>query len=151
MYDIAQGLPLVIDVRNPLKIGDVKVDNLGRQSQRYVGQMWETVINPATKAIVSVNSKSSRKAARPLKGPMKINVTVEELLFMIDELPLTPERAERIRKIRVDLADHLSPQEVDDIRDQCGEALQTGGFDAGYNATSKGMKLEHLIDVLLVD
>jgi hypothetical protein len=51
-------------LKNPLKIGDVRVDQLGRQSQRFIGREAEVVVNPQTGSIVSVNPTSSSKAAR---------------------------------------------------------------------------------------
>jgi RHS repeat-associated protein len=51
-------------LKDPLKVGEVKIDSKGRPSQRYVGEKAETVINPETKKIVSVNPTSSKKAER---------------------------------------------------------------------------------------
>jgi hypothetical protein len=51
-------------LKNPLKIGDVKIDQLGRQSQRFIGEMGEVVVNPQTGKIISVNPTSTSKAAR---------------------------------------------------------------------------------------
>ncbi|MGH7989683.1 MAG: RHS repeat-associated core domain-containing protein, partial [Limisphaerales bacterium] len=55
-------------LKNPLKIGPVKIDNLGRPSQRFVGKTGEVVVNPAKGKIVSVNPTSSSKAAKLLGG-----------------------------------------------------------------------------------
>lgn len=54
-------------LKNPLKTGGIIVDQLGRQSQRFVGRYCEVVINPKTGQIISVNPTSSAKAARLLK------------------------------------------------------------------------------------
>jgi hypothetical protein len=51
-------------LKNPLKIGEVRIDNLGRQSQRFIGPNAEVVVNPQTGKIVSINPTSSSKAAR---------------------------------------------------------------------------------------
>lgn len=51
-------------LKDPLKVGEVKIDSKGRPSQRYVGEKAETVINPETKKIVSVNPTSTKKAER---------------------------------------------------------------------------------------
>ncbi|NCP61740.1 MAG: hypothetical protein GW748_00880 [Alphaproteobacteria bacterium] len=40
-------------LKNPLKIGNIKIDNLGRASQRYIGFGAEVAINPYTKKILS--------------------------------------------------------------------------------------------------
>ena len=54
-------------IKNPLKIGNVVTDQLGRQSQRFIGRYGEVVINPQTGQIISVNPTSSSKAAKLLK------------------------------------------------------------------------------------
>ena len=46
---------------SPLKIEEVKIDNLGRPSQRFIGQKAEVVINPETQQVVSVNPTSTKK------------------------------------------------------------------------------------------
>lgn len=51
-------------LKNPLKIGKVVVDNMGRASQRLIGRSAEVVINPQTGRIISVNPTSSVKAAK---------------------------------------------------------------------------------------
>ena len=51
-------------LKNPLKIGDVKTDKLGRQSQRFTGEIGEVVVNPQTSKVISVNPTSTKKAAR---------------------------------------------------------------------------------------
>lgn len=54
-------------LKNPLDVRPVKVDELGRPSQRYVGRKAEVVVNPETGAIVSVNPTSTKKAERLLR------------------------------------------------------------------------------------
>lgn len=54
-------------LKNPLKIGDIKIDRLGRQSQRFTGRTGEVVVNPQIGKIVSVNPTSTKKAARLLR------------------------------------------------------------------------------------
>ena len=54
-------------MKNPLKTGNVVIDQLGRQSQRFIGQFGEVVVNPLTGKIISVNPTSSSKAAKLLK------------------------------------------------------------------------------------
>ena len=46
---------------SPLKIEEVKIDSLGRPSQRFIGQKAEVVINPETQQVVSVNPTSTKK------------------------------------------------------------------------------------------
>ena len=55
-------------LKNPLKIKDVKVDILGRQSQRFIGKEAEVVVNPNNGKIISVNPTSSSKARALLNG-----------------------------------------------------------------------------------
>jgi len=54
-------------LKNPLKINNIATDALGRQSQRFIGQFGEVVVNPQTGRIISVNPTSTSKAARLLK------------------------------------------------------------------------------------
>ena len=54
-------------LKNPLRINNVVADQLGRQSQRFIGQFGEVVVNPQTGRIISVNPTSSSKAAKLLK------------------------------------------------------------------------------------
>lgn len=49
-------------LRNPIEIKSVKIDNIGRKSQRFIGNNAEFVINPSTGKIISVNPTSSQKA-----------------------------------------------------------------------------------------
>ena len=46
-------------LKNPLKIRDIKLDELGRPSQRFIGRQAEVVINPETRKILSVNPTRS--------------------------------------------------------------------------------------------
>ena len=48
-------------ISSPLKVEEVKIDKLGRPSQRLIGQKAEVVINPETQQIVSVNPTSTKK------------------------------------------------------------------------------------------
>jgi hypothetical protein len=51
-------------LKNPLLVKPVKVDSLGRPSQRYIGGKAEVAVNPETGRIVSVNPTSTKKAER---------------------------------------------------------------------------------------
>ena len=46
---------------NPLQVREIKIDHLGRPSQRFIGREAEVVINPSTNQIVSVNPTSTKK------------------------------------------------------------------------------------------
>lgn len=49
-------------LKRPLDVNRVKLDNLGRPSQRFVGPKAEVVMNPNTGKIISVNPTSTRKS-----------------------------------------------------------------------------------------
>ncbi len=53
--------------KKPLEVRPVKIDDLGRPSQRFIGSRAEVAINPETNKIVSVNPTSSAKVARILR------------------------------------------------------------------------------------
>jgi hypothetical protein len=55
---------IVDAVKNPLQVREVVTDQLGRESQRFIGREAEVVINPQTGNVISVNPTSSAKAAR---------------------------------------------------------------------------------------
>ena len=54
-------------MKNPLKVNDIKVDKLGRSSQRFIGKKAEVVINPDTNSIISLNPTSTKKAISLLR------------------------------------------------------------------------------------
>ena len=51
-------------VKKPLQKGGVKTDDLGRESQRYVGEAAEVVVNPKSGKVISVNPTSTKKSER---------------------------------------------------------------------------------------
>lgn len=53
-------------LKNPLKIKDIKIDEMGRQSQRFIGKNAEVVVNPHNGKIITVNPTSSAKARQLL-------------------------------------------------------------------------------------
>ncbi len=58
----------IIDaLRNPLRINDIKTDQLGRQSQRFIGKTGKIVVNPQTGKIISVNPTSTNKVERLIR------------------------------------------------------------------------------------
>ena len=54
-------------IKNPLDVKPVKIDKLGRPSQRSIGRKAEVVRNPKTGNIVSVNPTSTKKVERLLR------------------------------------------------------------------------------------
>ena len=55
-------------IKNPLKVNPIKIDHLGRPSQRLIGKSAEVVINPETKRILSVNPTSTKKSEKLLNS-----------------------------------------------------------------------------------
>lgn len=62
---------------SPLKVEEVKLDKLGRPSQRFVGQKAEVVINPETQQVVSVNPTSTKKFEKLSNELSNVNDKVE--------------------------------------------------------------------------
>ncbi|HEU4495863.1 MAG TPA: RHS repeat-associated core domain-containing protein, partial [Flavobacterium sp.] len=55
-------------LKNPIKVGNIVVDDLGRPSIRYVGRSAEVAVNPSTGIITSINPTSTKKVARILRN-----------------------------------------------------------------------------------
>ncbi len=58
-------------LKKPLKICDIKTNNKGLRSQRFIGRFGEVVVNPDTGGIVSVNPIDSAKLTRLLRNTKK--------------------------------------------------------------------------------
>jgi RHS repeat-associated protein len=56
-------------LKNPLQLGSVKIDSLGRPSQTLVGRSATVVVNPQTGQIVTLYPTSSRRARKLLGEP----------------------------------------------------------------------------------
>jgi RHS repeat-associated protein len=54
-------------IRNPLQRRPIRIDELGRPSERVIGRRAEVVSNPETGEIVSVNPTSTKKVERLLR------------------------------------------------------------------------------------
>ena len=54
-------------IKNPLDVRPIKLDKLGRPSQRSIGRKAEVARNPETGNIISVNPTSTKKAERLLR------------------------------------------------------------------------------------
>lgn len=54
-------------IKDPLKTGEVITDQIGRQSQRFIGRYSEVLVSPQSGKIISVNPTSANKAANLLK------------------------------------------------------------------------------------
>ncbi len=55
-------------IKNPLKVGKIKVDSLGRESQKYFGKKATVSINPKTKRIIQTNPTETKLSKRLMKG-----------------------------------------------------------------------------------
>lgn len=82
---------------------------------------------------------------------MAVSITVAELCYLLSALELNADIQRRLRQIQMSLENVLTPDEIDFLRDQCGERLQAVGFDAEYEATEEGRLLETLVDKLYLD
>jgi hypothetical protein len=51
-------------IESPLKVGPIRVDSIGRPSQRFIGKKAEVAINPETRKVVSVNKTKTKKAEK---------------------------------------------------------------------------------------
>lgn len=60
-------------LKKPLQKNSIKTDNLGRPSQRYIGEKAEVAVNPNTNKIVSVNPTSKQKAEKLKKAQNDTN------------------------------------------------------------------------------
>jgi len=76
-----------------------------------------------------------------------IRLSRDDIRFMIEHLELPPDL-----RSSIDQAMHadgkISDDDADQLRDLCGERLQTHGFDRNYEPTAEGHRLEALIDTL---
>jgi hypothetical protein len=76
-------------------------------------------------------------------------LAVRDIEFLLRLLPMRKALRNRLEEIRTN-ADKLTDDEADELRDLCGERLQTHGFGPEYEATEEGKTLERLIDELFV-
>lgn len=78
-----------------------------------------------------------------------IRLSREQAAFLLHVLVLD----ERLRGLLTPGPDGfmvLDDAQADELRDLCGDRLQTHGFDADYAPTEEGKRLEGLIDLLFV-
>ena len=76
-------------------------------------------------------------------------LTVADVGFMLEELPIGPELRARLLKLPV-RSNALTDAELDALRDLAGERLQVAGFDSEYAPNAIGRALESLIDRLFI-
>lgn len=66
--------------------------------------------------------------------------------FLLDVLDLPDALRHRLEADHVELSD----DDADELRDLCGERLQSHGFGPSYAPTEEGRRLEELINALYV-
>jgi hypothetical protein len=76
-------------------------------------------------------------------------LTVADIGLILQELAISPEFRKRLLALGVDI-DHLTPGEIDQLRDLAGERLQEAGFDQDYEPRELGRTLESLVDKLFL-
>jgi hypothetical protein len=73
----------------------------------------------------------------------------DDVEFMLRVLELPNDLRGKLESAAIGRAE-LSLDDADQLRDLCGERLQTHGFGPDYKATDEGKRLERLIDELFV-
>lgn len=78
-----------------------------------------------------------------------VQISPDDARFMRHVLDLN----ERLRKVLDEATERggeVTDDDADQLRDLCGERLQTHGFDDDYKPTEEGQQLERLIDKLFI-
>jgi hypothetical protein len=78
-----------------------------------------------------------------------IHLSPSDAQFMMEKLDLSPSLREMLAAL-VAAGGEIDDDSADELRDLCGDRLQTHGFDANYVATAEGRRLESLVDRLFV-
>lgn len=89
-------------------------------------------------------------AVRLLKGAGAESVrrlSSEDIKLIVEALDL-PQRLRQKLNDSEGSGLMIEDHEAEELRDLCGERLQTHGFDQGYEPTEEGRRLESLIDRL---
>jgi hypothetical protein len=76
-----------------------------------------------------------------------ISLARDDIRFMLDRLELQPDLRSALDGLS-QTGGEISDEDADQLRDLCGERLQTHGFDQNYELTEEGRRLESLIDAL---
>ena len=80
----------------------------------------------------------------------KIKLTISEYNYLLKTAFLSKHLKDELQKSAYPSNNEtyleLDEELIDSIRDECGEYLQTIGFDKDYNITKEGELLESLID-----
>jgi len=78
-----------------------------------------------------------------------INLSHNDTQFLKRVLMLPREFKELFESVSIQ-GISLSEDQADELRDLCGDRLQTHGFDEKYQPTEEGKILEELIDKLFI-
>jgi hypothetical protein len=73
----------------------------------------------------------------------------EDIDFLLRVLELSDDLRRKLQMAAAGQVE-LSLEDADQLRDLCGERLQTHGFGADYEVTEEGARLEKLIDELFI-
>ena len=76
-----------------------------------------------------------------------VKLASEQIEFMLAKLQIPPGLRAKLEAAQKGAAT-LTLQDADQLRDLCGDRLQTHGFGENYELTSEGAVLEELIDRL---
>jgi hypothetical protein len=77
-----------------------------------------------------------------------ITLNLSDIRFMLKTLALSDSHRALLNKLISQSNKSISDNIADDLRELCTDRLDTHGFDANYNPTKEGEKLEELIDKL---
>ena len=78
-----------------------------------------------------------------------MQIDVNDAEFLLKELELSEELVSSLRAA-IQQKKPLEDSQADQLRDLCGEKLQTHGFDQNYEPNALGRRLEELIDKLFI-
>ena len=77
-----------------------------------------------------------------------ITLTLADIHFILTTLILSEAHRDLLEKLASEDTKSISDDVADELRELCTDRLDTHGFDANYEPTEEGQKLEELIDKL---
>lgn len=77
-----------------------------------------------------------------------ITLSLSDVHFMLTTLTLPESHLKLLDKLVSEEVKSVSDEVADELRELCTARLDTHGFDANYEPTGEGEKLEELIDKL---
>lgn len=77
---------------------------------------------------------------------MNIRLTLRDACYLLENLALDDCLRRSIYNLKVDFGAALTRDQIDELRNLCGELLQLRGFDESYQPTEEGVLLEDLVD-----